>query len=288
MVYCPNCSAKLLAAAKFCHQCGHSLLVAEEIEKKETPMSRELVYLYTPKDKKELKEEVKADFFKALKKRVEEEQRSELYPDYVDRFYKAKFMEILDNRSELLAEEMKKIQARNKYPEHEFGALVQETFDHLLDYLMTIYCADINVNPYPEAILKYSDTSKKPDIQTIIFDYLDLDGETEKVFTDFITMPTYKLRNAADSFLRATMEEKLFFIIDQTLLGSCKEGVAMTNKGLYWKVHFEKPNCILFEDIRSIRREKDWLIINNAYFNVNTTFNIRLMKLLRKIKIVWG
>jgi hypothetical protein len=288
MIYCPNCSAKLLAAAKFCHQCGQSLQVADEVVDKHVPTTRELVYLYTPKDKRELKEEIKADFFKALRKRVEEEQRIELYPDYVDRFYKSKFMEVLDNRSELLAEEMKKIQARNKYPEQEFAALVQEAFDHLLDYLMTIYCADINVNPYPEAILKYSNTTKKPDIQTIIFDYLDLDGETEKVFTDFITMPTYKLRNAADSFLRATMEEKLFFIIDQTLLGSCKEGVAMTNKGIYWKVHFEKPHCILFEDIRTIRREKDWLLINNSYFNVNTTFNIRLMKLLRKIKETMG
>ncbi len=289
MIYCPSCSAKLLVGAKFCHHCGTCLhdegdLVLEPQKPKVT--SRDLIYLYTPKDKKKLKAEVKADFFMALRKRVEDEQKASLYADYVERFYKVRFQDVLEDRADILVDEMHQLQAKSKDAESDFTLLVSQVFENLMDYLMIVHCSDLNLYPYPQAILKYADEAQKLDKQILISDYLNLDVEVEKIYTDFITMPTQKLRNAADSFVQAGTDERLYFIIDQTLLGSCKEGVAMTDKALYWKLHFERPHRILYTDIHTVRREKEWILINNKYFNVNVGLNIKMMKLLRKMKEV--
>ena len=74
-------------------------------------------------------------------------------------------------------------------------------------------------------------------------------------------------------------------IADQTIFGSCKEGFSLTEKGIYWKAHFEKANKVFFQEITSIKKEKDWITINGHFFNVSPSMNIKMMKLLRNMSV---
>ena len=66
----------------------------------------------------------------------------------------------------------------------------------------------------------------KPTLREMIFDYLDFDQEPDKVFTDLSQIPAAVLQKAMKSFLLPGANEQIFFICDQTLFGSCKEGFA--------------------------------------------------------------
>ena len=155
----------------------------------------------------------------------------------------------------------------------------------MLDYFIIRYCQDLNEIPLPEAILKYQDLSlEQIDLFEMIPDYLNFDQEEEKVFTDFLKMPLDKLKNASQSFLFPQKNEKILFICDQSLLGSCKEGFAMTEKALYWKAHLEKARVVQYNQLAKIERTKDWINVNDHFFNVNPSLNLKMMKLLKKLR----
>jgi len=73
-------------------------------------------------------------------------------------------------------------------------------------------------------------------------------------------------------------------ICDQSVLGSLKEGFAFTEKAIYWRMHFEPARKVSYENISEIKREKDWITINGHFFNTTNSLNIRILKLLRKLK----
>ena len=118
----------------------------------------------------------------------------------------------------------------------------------------------------------------------MIPDYLALDLEGEKVYTDFLKMPLDKLKNASKSFLFPEKDEKILFICDQSILGSCKEGFAMTEKALYWKAHLEKARAVDYRLLDEIKRTKEWISINGDFFNVSPSINLKMMKLLKKLR----
>ena len=155
---------------------------------------------------------------------------------------------------------------------------------------MVVYCRHLNEVTLPEAILKYA--TAKPneyDMKQLIFDYLDLDKETGNTFYyNFVTMPSVKLKNAVKSFLfAADKTENPLLICDQSVFGSCKEGFGITDRGIYWKAHFNKPAFARFHQITEISRQNEWISINENYFHVSKTLNTKILKLLKKLKSLY-
>ncbi len=309
MKYCPECGVVLLQNAKFCHECGEKIpassaskathvsdnvhgSTAEKTEKskpqpKMPPKQAEPLQWEIPSSLEHdaLVEGIKANFFKALRERVTEQHREEQYADYVEIFYQSRFNDALLSRASLLVDDIRQLQKRGTNPSIETQQLLTKTYDGLLDYFIVNYCQSINDFPMPASILKYENaTWASVNLRTMILDYLDFEHEKETVYTDFVVMPLQKLKNASTSFLTPEKNEKIFLICDQTVFGSCKEGFALTEKGLYWKAHLETPHHILYKDLERISRKQEWIIVNDLFFNCNKSLNIKLLKLLKKIK----
>ncbi|MEO6039113.1 MAG: hypothetical protein ABIQ93_11930, partial [Saprospiraceae bacterium] len=47
---------------------------------------------------------------------------------------------------------------------------------------------------------------------------------------------------------------------------------------------FDKPRRILYKELREIRKEKDWLTINGHFFTANPSINLKLYKVLKKLR----
>ncbi len=280
---CPTCHGQSPVASVFCHHCGHHF----EGSNKGTTTTRAYQPAYPLDFESDMTSQVKALFFKALRKRVEEELDPSRYSDYVERFYHSKFKEIYEVRADQIGEEALLHWER-------FGAdglpdidrRIEEAFEGLLDYFIIQYCPDLNGMILPSAILKYENAqSGKIDVGVMVRDFLDFDKEQEVVYTDFIKMPEEMLKNACKSFLTADRKERLLFICDLSLKGSCKEGFAMTDRAMYWRAPFDRSRAILYRDLRDLRKERDWITINGHFFTANPTLNLKLYKLLKKLKM---
>lgn len=230
--------------------------------------------------------QVKSLFFKALRKRVTEEHEAARYSDYVERFYQSKFREIYDVRAEQIGEEaflQWERFGREALP--DIDRRIDESFEGLLDYFIIQYCPDLNGMILPGAILKYERAQAgKTDLWTMFRDFLDFEREQEVFYFDFVSMPEELLRNACKSFLTASRKEKVMFICDLSLKGSCKEGFALTDKGMYWRAPFDKPRNVLFRDLHELKKDKDWITVNGYFFTANPSLNLKLFKLLKKLK----
>ncbi|MEM6964738.1 MAG: zinc ribbon domain-containing protein [Bacteroidota bacterium] len=283
MKKCNHCNTILIKDARFCHHCGAKVFLTNDGNHKH---AYEIKYPLHFEDTTSLAPDIKAYFFQALRKRVEEEQAPTKYDDYLDRFYHSDFGHRFDVRLGQLAEEAYLIHAKQDGQiQHKVDHLLAKNFSQLLDHFIIRYCYDLNVHDLPEKILAYHDATRASvSLQTMILDFLDLENENETYFVDFVVMPIQKLKNASKAFLFPDKDEKIMLITDQTIFGSCKEGFAMTEKGIYWKAHFEKAQRVFYRDLNTVEKEKDWIKINNRFFNVNPALNVKMMKLLRKLK----
>jgi len=118
----------------------------------------------------------------------------------------------------------------------------------------------------------------------MILDYLDLDNETELSYTNLMNIPFDKLANVSQSFLFPDKKEKIYFITDQSISGKGKHGFAMTDRAIYWKAHLQKPRKVLYSQLFNILRNQEWITINEYFFNVNPCMNVKMLKLLRRLK----
>ena len=225
---------------------------------------------------------LKAIFFESLRNRVVEEHNSLLYSDYVERFYRVDFQQIMASRFELWAEECKRMEQKGASKD-QILHLEQKMVTSLLNYFIIKECAELNEIPFSEKMLRYDDM-KLQDLQMnlMIQDFLQLDEEKNiVVYKNFITMPPEKLETAIKSFAKAPREERLFFIADATITGTCKEGFALTNEAIYWKAPLEKAQRLTYQSIKSVTRHKDWIEINGHFFNIHKSLNLRLLRMLK-------
>ena len=58
----------------------------------------------------------------------------------------------------------------------------------------------------------------------------------------------------------------------------------MTERAIYWRAHLEKARQVPYSNLRTIDRKKDWITINDHFFNVKESINLKMLKLLKKIK----
>ena len=308
MHLCPNCAAEIIPGAKFCHRCGDRFVEKTKacpacqgqspiasvfchfcgfhFEGKSAPPS-----LYEAKypldfDPNTLTDQVKALFFSCLRHRVEEEHDIARYSDYVERFYQSRFREIYNVRAEQIAEDaLVQWERFGQEALQEIDRRIDIAFEGLLDYFTIQFCPDLNGIILPASILKHEKVQPgKTDQWAMIRDFLDFEREEETFYFNFITMPRDLLENVCKHFLFADRKEKIWFICDLSIKGNGKEGFAMTDSGLYWRAPFDRPRRVRYAELRETKKEKNWLTINGHFFNVNPSLNLKMYKLLKKLR----
>lgn len=308
MNLCPNCATEIIPGAKFCHRCGDAIV--EKMKPcpachEQSPLASVFCHhcgfhfgrknirqsAYEPVypldfDADDLTEQVKGLFFGSLRRRVEAEHDIARYSEFVERFYDSRFREIYSVRAEQIAED-----ALTQWERFGTEALpdidrrMDAAFEGLLDYFIIQFCPDLTGAVLPPAILKYEKVQAgKTDLGLMIRDFLDFDREDEVFYFDFIAMEVDLMANVCKHFLFAEHKERVWFICDLSLKNNGKEGFAMTDRGIYWRAPFDKPRRVSYSELREIKLEKKWMTINGHFFNANPSLNLKLCKLLKKLR----
>ena len=279
MVKCDNCGSSNPEDIKICLSCGSSL--KSSVTKND---SLAIIFDFSAPD--EIENQIRDYFFKIMRFQVESELDPKGYRNYFDHYHKSGFYKKVDIRLPQLAEEVLTIHAENDpIALRESENYVDQSLRTFLDYFIIVFCESLHKMKLPESMLRYENIQNSNfDLKQMILDFLDFENEKDKVYLDFISMPLEKLNNTKEAFLFTAKDEKIIFICDQTVFGSCKEGYAMSDKALYWKPHFNEPGKVNFEEIKSIILEAEWVTINEQFFNVNKTLNYKMTKLLQKIQ----
>lgn len=276
MKSCPNCKTSLPDDARFCIQCGAP-------QPKSTATVSDLDIDWD----KDLATQITNHFFSSLQRVVRNDYNTPDPLPFSERVYASGFRDIVQRRAQQVGEKLQTQLELDAISLRSAHRKIELLLDELLDFFVIRYCQDLLETPLPESILKYQHLSlDQIDLFQMVLDYLDFAHESEIVYTDFLVMPVEKLKNAGRSFLFPEKNEKILLICDQSILGSCKEGFALTEKGLYWKAHLQKGRQVLFENLQQIEREKEWININGHFFNVNPSLNLKMLKLLRRISQV--
>ena len=275
---CPNCGVENSMDAMTCSGCGLSFSLKKA---KAAPAANDI---FDNIHQQGLEQEVADRFSVAFEKRLKEEHGPSLHSAYIDRFFKGEFRTSADYRIRQLAEHLQGFSGEKKEVEKQRSAILHQAFEELIDYFVIRYCTDLNETFLPEAILKYQGLElEKINLSEMIADYLDFENEEESVFTNFVSMPAKKLKNAADTFLQPKKGETLYFICDLSLLANCKDGFAMTNEAIYWKMPLENKQRVFYKKLKEVKREEDWISINGIFFNAGTTLNLKLIRLLKRL-----
>jgi hypothetical protein len=282
---CPNCKYKNDDKSKFCSHCGYKLEVVVAVY--EEPSSSK--YPIDFRETLTIGRQIRGHFFKVMEQVVDEEIGPNQFRDYFDQFYKSEFYKTFDLRTEQLAEEVYTIHSgQSPHKGSEIDQLLEGHFYAFIDHFLVLNCQHLHGVNLPEEILQYENIDKDAlDMRKMILDFLDFENEPDRVYTNFMSIPESKLKNAINSFLFAQSQERIFFICDQTIFGSCREGFAMTEHALHWKSHFNPPQSVFFEDLKVVQREAEWLNINGLFFNAHKSLNFKLLKLLKKIRSIY-
>jgi hypothetical protein len=288
--FCPSCAFPVIEETFICPTCGaENDMGANACIGCHTAFSsqkEEAVFndIFDQTHQQGLEQEVADRFSLAFEKRLKEEHHPSLHGAYIDRFFKSDFRTSADYRIRQLAEYLQGLTGDPKELKKEKDTILRQAFEELIDYFIVRFCADLNEVVYPEAMLKYQGMDlDKINLSQMIFDYLDFENEDESVFTNFVSMPAKKLKNAADSFLQPKKGETLFFICDLAVLNSCKDGFAMTNEAIFWKMPLETKQRVFYKKLKEVKREEDWISINGIFFNAGKGLNLKLIRLLKRL-----
>ena len=269
MLTCWKCRSEIHKDSHFCHRCG-------------TPQGARIPQEGSADQAKEIsREEVQKMFAKQFHTFIVKFFEKKKLPAYEERFARPQVFETIW-RPQLgaIAEKVKET------PVAAQRTFLHQQFDGLIQQFLIRQCKDINRVYFNEAILNYQ-WQKWADVNrfAMIWDHLDFAREEDTiVYTDFTRMPFAKLQNAMKSFLHPQKSEKILLICDQTIMGSCKEGFALTDQGLYWRSPLSKPRSVLFNRVTKLRRQENWITINDMFFHANRSLNVKLLLLLHNIQ----
>jgi hypothetical protein len=161
---------------------------------------------------------------------------------------------------------------------------INDTLADLTEYFIVETAGDLSGKVLPQRLLRHQSVDwDTVDLFKLVMDYLDFGRESERVYTDFVTMPERALRNATRSFLRAGKDERIFLICDQSLISQAKNGFAVTDSGLYWKTVLQPAGVVLFKTLERIKLEQGHLKLDGQFFNAGASLNLKLALLLRKL-----
>lgn len=276
MPNCHQCQTSLPEGARFCFNCGAAQLTV--------PPPPD--YLDISRD---VERQLTDKFFSSLQKRLALESLAGALPQFSERIYTSGFRDLLQRRIQQMAEGFQDEIAQNTTDQLLFQRQAEMLFTDLIDHFFVRHCHDLLAVSLPEQVLKYQGaTWPKIDIFGFLLDYLDFSQENITVYTDFLKMPVNHLKNAGKYFLFPDKNELIYFICDQSLLGGCQEGFAMTQKGLYWKAPLEKSHKVSYASIHTLKLHKEWLTVNDHFFNAGPTLNVKLIRLLNRIQFLFS
>lgn len=277
MKKCIRCQVVLSVDARFCSNCGAPQPDLEATQRSSVP-SIDLGL--------EIEPQLTEKFFLALKDRIEREHRPEQFTAYSERMYPSGFRDVIARRFAQSADRLRNMESLGMLETSQLNWFVEDLFEELLDFYIIRYCKDLNEVELPEAILKYQNVPlSEINLFQVVKDFLQFDHEPEKIYTDLLQMPLAKLKNASQAFLFPPRDEKILLVSDQSLLSNGKEGFAITARGLYWKAPFQKSQIALFTNLVDMRRKEDWIEINGHFFNAGTSLNVKMLRLLGRLKM---
>jgi hypothetical protein len=217
-----------------------------------------------------------------LAERLSAEQDGSRLANYQERLYTSGYRDLIQRRFTQWIDQLV-IPTR---PEENARSLRQLHYliDDLLDFFFVEHTADLNVVVIPQKVLRYQQLPDEfePD-QQFCLDLLDFSRESERIYTSVLELTEEQVRNVSRHFLAPEPGERIWFICDQGLLGKMRKGFAMTDKALYWKTRLQGAQRVYYHKLRSLTKEKEWLLINELYFNATPSLNTKLIWLLRKL-----
>ncbi len=305
---CPNCSARSIPGARFCHRCGDKLSTRVKPCPSchgKNPFASVFCHhcgfhfeghpgtenTYVPRyplvfDHGDVTEQINALFFRSLRRRVGEEFDAALHSAFVERFYRSRFREVYAVRAAQIAGEATRHWERlGRMGLPELDNRLDAAFDGLLDYFAIQYCPDLGGIHLPEAILQYERAERSTtDLGAMLADFLAFHREKVTVYTNFVAIAPELLENACRAFLSAGRDEKLFFICDLSAKRNAREGFAMTDRALYWRAPFDRSRVVTYDQLADIQKKRDHLVINGHFFSAGPSLDLKVYKLLKKLR----
>ncbi len=170
-------------------------------------------------------------------------------------------------------------------PGARLGGRKSRVLGELIEYFIVETASQIHGELFPQKLLRYQGAAwEKTNLFRMVMDYLDFKAVSESVYTDFVTIPPKVLKRASENYLQTSKDETLFFICDQSLFGSGKQGFAMTDAGIYWKNVLQPAGAATYTTIRDLRLNEDHLLIDGQYFDAGEQLNLQTALLLDKLR----
>ncbi len=162
---------------------------------------------------------------------------------------------------------------------------INDTLADLTEYFIVEIAGDLHGQVLPQRLLRHQSVDwNTVDLFKLVMDFLDFEAETERVYTDFVSMPARALRNATNAFLRAGKDERIFFICDQSLISQAKNGFSVTDAGIYWKNVLQPAGSALFTTIEKVSINQGHLEVDGQFFNAGAGLNLKMAVLLDKLR----
>lgn len=277
MKKCPRCTTELPLAARFCWNCGAS---QPEPPPPPSGMGDGIDW------KLELLPQFNARFLAALRSWVEADFGASNWTAYQEKLYECGFRDVVHRRLSVLADQLSAERVQLHWSAAQASRRLAALLFELIEYFVVYYGDGLNPVYLSQAILRHQASAvNASNIFTVVLDYLDFAHEQEMVYTDLLLMPVDKLRQAGRSYLFPAKDERILLVCDQSLLGSGKEGFALTEKAIYWKAQFQPAQQLAYTELRTLVREKDWLSLNGHFFNANPTLNLKMLLLLKRLQL---
>ncbi|MEM6395847.1 MAG: zinc-ribbon domain-containing protein, partial [Bacteroidota bacterium] len=228
------------------------------------------------------------DFRTFFKDRFQQRVQDYFGEQAVDRYEDARrqsdFQQTVSTQLAALADWVRNHRAESNWRnEQGYNRLVAAT-EALIEYFLVEATRKLHGGIWPQRLLRHQALSwDKADLFSMAMDYLDFEDESETYYTDFVRMPARVLKNATNRFLNATRDERVLFVCDQSLLGSGKDGYALTDVAIYWRPVLQGPQRVLYQEIETLEKQADHLRINGLYFDAGASLNYKMALLLRRL-----
>lgn len=281
-VVCFECKNVNPNAARFCARCGNPINIKYTPKPNITP-----IYGIDFNDIPTLPTQLHEAFKVFVCWALEQEHQSEKEAFFLQTLEKSSFrQEYLEEATVLMTQEFESLfETYNINSFEQIEAHIEKQFTRLLERFFVDFCNPFLPKTLSKNILLYQDANlQDTNLHQMTMDYLDIDNENITAYTHAIDIPLKKIKNARTTFFQPTAGEIPYVFIDQTLLGSGKEGFILTAKAIYWKAYFQKSAQVRFSEIEKLVFFSDRLEINNIYFNVNPSFNYKLYRLLFRLR----
>ncbi|MEM6879399.1 MAG: GNAT family N-acetyltransferase [Bacteroidota bacterium] len=305
---CTNCGAALPKNAKFCPQCGHPVELNQvednssvEAEKKldsaeEQEHASELPLTGAVFDSEDFDQAGNIDwsgtlmtdfrsFFKnQFRSRITDYFGEEAVEVYENARRQSDFQQTVSTQLAALADWVRTSRTLPTWKNMQGYRRLLTVTEALIEFFLVEGAKHIHGGIWPQRLLRHqAQTWDNADLFALVMDYLDFDSESETVYTDFVRMPAKVLRNVTSRFLQAARDERVLFVCDQSLLGTGKDGYAMTDVAIYWRPVLQGRQRLLYQEIETLTNHKDHLRINGLYLDAGASLNIKIALLLRRL-----